>query len=193
MSASVKPPVPMTADEFLDWPEDPNGNRWQLVDGEPVMMAPAAPLHGTIQANLGFILTGHLRAHRPGCHVITAPGIQPRARAASNVRVPDLAVHCATTRRGEPLLDSPLLAIEILSVSNRAQTWSNVWTYCSVPELQEILIIHAASVAAEVLTRAGDGSWPKEFLRAAPVVTLRSIGLSFPLLEAYRGTELFDA
>jgi Uma2 family endonuclease len=190
MSATLKPPAPMTVDEFLDWPEDPTGARWQLVDGEPVMMEPASPLHGAIQSNLGFILTAHLRAHRPGCHCITAPGIQPHARAGNNVRVPDLAVHCGSARRGEPLLNDPLMAVEILSISNRAQTWSNVWTYCSIPELREILVVHAASVMAEVLTRAEDGSWPKEFQRQGTLVTLGSIALSFPLADAYVGTEL---
>ncbi len=193
MSASAKPPVPMTAEEFLDWPEDPSGARWQLVEGEPVMMAPAAPLHGTIQTNLGYLLTAHLRANRPGCHAVTAPGIQPRVRSSSNVRVPDLAVHCGTTRRGEPLLDSPILAIEVLSITDRSLTWSNVWTYCTIPSLREIMVIHAASRVAEVLTREEDDTWPSQFERFTDRVHLRSIGLTFELKDAYQGSELFGA
>ncbi len=42
--------------------------------------------------------------------------------------------------RGEQVIDDPILAIEILSVSNRAETWSNVWTYCSIPSLLEIMV-----------------------------------------------------
>ena len=195
MSASVrvrKPPGPMTVEEFLDWPEDPTGALWQLVEGEAVMMAPAAPLHGNIQNNLSFILTAHLRAARPGCHSVTSPGIQPRVRAKLNLRIPDVAVHCSISDRGEPVMTAPILAIEILSVSNRAETWSNVWTYCTIPTLREIMVIHAASRIAEVLTRAEDGSWPESFERSGALVTLASIGLTFPLADAYIGTVLAD-
>ena len=41
MSATLKAPVNMTVAEFLEWCPD-DGQRWQLVDGEPVAMAPGA-------------------------------------------------------------------------------------------------------------------------------------------------------
>ena len=46
----------MTVAEFLDWdPRDAHGRRWQLIDGVPVAMAPAADRHGSIQSELGGI------------------------------------------------------------------------------------------------------------------------------------------
>lgn len=42
-------PTRMTVDEFLVWDaDDVTGRRWQLIDGEPVLMAPAADVHGSI-------------------------------------------------------------------------------------------------------------------------------------------------
>ncbi len=192
MSASLKPPAPMTVDEFLDWPEDSTGARWQLVEGEPMMMAPASTVHAAMQGNLATLLNAHLWQVRPGCHVLTAAGVIPRVRRDSNIRIPDLVVRCGPSSRGEALLDDPLLAIEILSVSNRAETWSNVWTYCSIPSLREIMVIHTASVTAEILRRSEDG-WPERFEQVVGTVRLDSIGLIFPILDAYRGTELADA
>jgi hypothetical protein len=49
----------MTVEEFLVWDAgDATGRRWQLVDGEPVLMAPAADVHGRIQAELIRLLGG---------------------------------------------------------------------------------------------------------------------------------------
>jgi hypothetical protein len=41
MSSALKPPDRMTVAEFLAW-DAPGETRWQLVDGEPVAMAPTA-------------------------------------------------------------------------------------------------------------------------------------------------------
>ena len=47
MSPTLKLPTDMTVAEFLAWcPED--AQRWQLVDGEPVAMAPTRNAHGAL-------------------------------------------------------------------------------------------------------------------------------------------------
>jgi hypothetical protein len=57
------------------------------------------------------------------------PGIVPHLMSAHNFRVADLAVTGARLMPGQMALPEPLLVIEILSPSNRAETWSNVWAY----------------------------------------------------------------
>ena len=50
-------PTRMTLDEFLVWDaDDVTDRRWQLIDGEPVLRAPAADVHGTIQAEVTGLL-----------------------------------------------------------------------------------------------------------------------------------------
>jgi Uma2 family endonuclease len=44
--------VRMSLAEFLDW-DDGTDRRYQLVDGMPVMMAPATEAHGEVAASLG--------------------------------------------------------------------------------------------------------------------------------------------
>jgi Uma2 family endonuclease len=86
-------PTRMTVDEFLYWDaDDLTGRRWQLVDGEPVLMAPAAEVHGAIQAEFAGLLRDHLLAGDSRCRVIITPGIVPRIRANENFRVPDIGV-----------------------------------------------------------------------------------------------------
>jgi Uma2 family endonuclease len=83
----------MTVSEFLAW-DAPGPGRWQLVDGEPVAMAPASRTHGTLQLELGGLIRNHLEAAGNRCAVVAAPGIVPRVRASENFRIPDLAVTC---------------------------------------------------------------------------------------------------
>jgi len=155
-------PTRMTVDEFLVWDSgDLTGRRWQLIDGEPVLMAPAAEVHGAIQNELGRLLGNHLLATGSRCRVIGAPGIVPRVRASENFRVPDLGVTCAPPSQAV-MVPEPVLLIEILSPSNETETWANIWAYTTIPTIAEILAVHSTRIEAELLRRGADGSWPKE-------------------------------
>lgn len=182
----------MTVDEFLLWdPGDRSGRRWQLIDGEPVAMAPASENHGALQGEIGRLVANHLRAHRPGGRLIVLPGVIPRVRANHNFRIPDLDVTCAPAR-GEPMIADPVLLIEVLSPSNEAETWNNIWSYATIPSVMEILALRATRIEAELLRRQPDGSWPAEalILRAGDRLDLDSIGLSMDLASAYETTSL---
>ena len=64
----------MTVDEFVVWDSgDRSGRLWQLVDGEPIAMAPGSVNHGAIQGEIGRLLGNHLREARPGCRMIVTP------------------------------------------------------------------------------------------------------------------------
>jgi Uma2 family endonuclease len=190
MTALPKIPVPMTVAEFLAW-TPPTGQLWQLVDGEPQAMAPASRTHGAIQAEIGALIRNHLASQHSPCSDITTPGVIPRVRSETNFRIPDLAVTCTAYNEEEAALTNPVLVIEILSPSNRAETWANVWAYTTVPSIKEILVLNSAKIGAELLRRAEDGSWPPgpQAIETGEL-TLESIGFSTPLAAAYRTTRL---
>lgn len=190
MSSALKPPDRMTVAEFLAW-EAPGEARWQLVDGEPFAMAPTSRTHGTLQLELGSLIRNHLRDARSPCTVIAAPGIVPRVRANENFRIPDLAVTCTRYEAEEYDVSDPVLIVEILSPSNRTDTWRNVWAFTTVPSLREILLLSSTPVRAELLRRDSDGNWPA----ASTVIedgdlVLDSIDFTVPLAEVYRTTRL---
>ncbi len=88
-------------------------------------------------------------------------------------------------------MSNPVLLVEILSPSNQAETWSNVWTYTTIPSVQEILVLRSASIGAELLRREADGGWPEtpELITGGDLV-FQSVGLRVPLHELYRTTRL---
>ena len=154
-------------------------------------MAPAGLTHGAIQAELGRLIANALEERASLCRVITAPGVIPRAQSEINVRIPDLAVTCSDYDEEEQAMTSPVLVIEILSPSNQAETYANVWAYTTIPSVQEILVLKTVKIGAELLRRGNDGNWPPQPLAIeSGDLTLESIGLSIPLAAAYRTTRL---
>ena len=180
----------MSVDEFMAW--DPgDGRSWQLVDGVPQAMSPTNRTHGALQGRLAFLLEAHFEGCGSPCSVIITPGIVPRVQAGNNVRIPDLAVTCSPYTDEQPLLLEPVLLVEVLSPSNQPETWSNVWTYTTIPSVREILMLHSASIRAELLRRCIDGSWPErpEVVTGGDL-TLESVGLLTSLAALYRTTRL---
>ncbi len=189
MVAAAKMPVRMTVDEFLDW-DSGDGLTWQLVDGEPQAMAPTQTNHAALQNELGRLIGNHLVANGSPCSALSTPGVVPSVRGRSNVRIPDIAVRCSEPQQQSAITD-PVLIVEILSPSNQTETWSNVWTYITIPSLREVLVLYSASIGAEILRRRPDGTWPEE---AETILNgdliLESIAFRVPLADIYRTTSL---
>jgi Uma2 family endonuclease len=154
-------------------------------------MAPASPAHGAIQSAIGALIGNHLAANNSPCFVVTAPGVIPRVQSDINMRIPDLAVTCTPALRDDKALRDPVLIIEILSPSNRAETWMNVWSYTTIPSVREILVLRSEAIGADLLRRGPDGTWPE---RPQAIeqgdLTLDSISYAGPIAAFYRNTWL---
>ena len=190
MVALAKIPVRMTVAEFLKW-DAQDDFRYELVDGEPRAMAPASTVHGFLKNELGALIRNHLREKASGCEVVANPGIVPRLLSEHNVRIPDLAVTCSPLAAGQATLPDPVLVIEILSPSNQAKTWTNVWAYTSIPSVQEILVLRADRIAADLLRRSPQGEWPERpTVLADGDLVLESIDFRVALAVLYTRTGL---
>jgi Uma2 family endonuclease len=179
----------MLVAEFLNW-NPGNGRRWQLIDGEPRAMAPPNAVHAYLKAELGRLIGNHLRAAGLTCDVFANPGLVPTTMAAHNMRVPDLAVSCAPFDPAQAAPADPVLIVEILSPSNRAETWANVWAYTSIASVGEILVLRADKMAADLLRRRADGAWPDRAMPVEAELVLESIGLRIGMAELYARTQL---
>ena len=194
MSALPKlAPSRMTVAEFIDWPGDGSARLHQLVDGEPQAMAPATTTHGTIQANLTRLLGNHLVG--TGCRVVIEPGVVPRVRAEANMRIPDLAVTCEADDPGNHAMTEPVVLVEVLSPSNEAETRANVWAYTTIPTVREILLVRSTHIAAELIRREPDGTWPAHSVPIGDTdrLSLASLDFGCPLTAIYEGTRFAGA
>jgi Uma2 family endonuclease len=182
----------MTADEFFDMPDDDTGNKYELVDGVLVAMAPAHPTRGRLQAALTYLISAHLKARKSPCWIATEIGVQPALKASTNVRVPDLGVSCRPQVRGDKSMPEPVLLVEILSPSTARADQAKVWLYATMPSVQEILIVHSTRARLEFYTRNADGSWPKEaqFATTGQGIHFNCIDMALAVDDLYDGIPL---
>ena len=187
----LDPPL-MTVEEFIPWAERQHGVIYELVDGRPRAQDGPSATHGSVHANVAAMIHAHLRQHRPGCRLVLTPGIRPHLAATWNHRIPEMAVTCTPSKPDVRDIENPTLIVEILSPSNRADTWSNVPLYATLPSVLEIVLIESMRVGAQVLRRGANGVWPENPTQIDPVVgiALDSIGLVMPMVELYRDTHL---
>ncbi len=190
MSALTKVPDRMTLREFLVW--DPgDGRRYELVDGEPRVMAIAPTIHGFLHAELAAMIGNHLLERSSDCEVLANPAVRPRLFATHNLRIADIGVTCSPFLPAQLTIPDPVLLIEILSANHQAETWSNVWTYTTIPSVQEILVLHADRITAELLRRTANGAWPEEPQEITTgVLELASIGFTVEVATLYERTGL---
>ena len=182
----------MTVAEFLDWPGDGTGRRFQLVDGELRPMSPGSPTHGRIQSTLVRLIGNALVAAGSPCQVVSSPGVVTARHAHMNMRVPDLGITCKPDAPEDRALPDPMVLIEILSPSNATDTWDNVWAYTTIPSAREIVVVHSTRVKAELLRRGADGRWPAEpeAIGADGTLRVESTDFACPLRAAYAQTHL---
>jgi Uma2 family endonuclease len=185
-------PRTMTVAEFLDWPGDGSGRRFQLVNGELRAMSPGSAAHAAIQTNLSYELRRHMIDGQIGGRVLSNPGVITPKRADKNLRIPDLGVTLTSDVPGQKVPPDPIVLIEILSPSNAKDTWDNVQEYTTLPSVREIAVVHSTRVLAEVLRRGADGSWPGETEKVgrADALRLDSIGFACPMQAVYAQTHL---
>jgi Uma2 family endonuclease len=184
MSSANQLPYLMTVAEFLDWPTPDGSDRWELVDGVPVAMAPASDRHATILGEISRVIGNHLAEHRPDCRVLIEPGTRPNNL---NVRIPDLSVTCGPIDPAARF-GNPVLIVEILSPSNWRKTMRNVASYAAIEGLAEVLVLHSARMLAQVFRSGTSGAWDDITVvtAGAEFVELTSIGFAAPLGAFYR-------
>lgn len=105
----------MTVEEFLRLPE-PMDARYELVEGELIIVSPGMFLHNIVRDNLLVLLRVFLAEHKLG----TVVSEQSFHLFGSTVRIPDVAfVHAGRAIPSETLPEGgPDLAIEVVSPSN---------------------------------------------------------------------------
>lgn len=187
MSAALKL---MSADEFLEWSLHQE-ERYELVNGRPVLMTGAKNEHDVIVVNL--IAGLHSRLRGGPCRPATA---DTAARMAhGNVRRPDVTVDRRPPQRGSTESQEPTVFFEVLSPSTRgADLVRKAGEYRLVPTLKHFVLIEPDVLKVLVWSRDAGGGWPEPVELTAPehLIELSTVGVSLPLSEVYAGAPLGD-
>jgi Uma2 family endonuclease len=175
----------MSLAEFLEW-DDGTDQRYELIDGRPVAMAPPIEAHGTIVANLAAAIRPKLK---PPCRVVVEAGIIPADRADTWYQA-DLVVTCAPAERGARAIAEPKLIIEVLSPSTAAHDRGvKLADYRKLATIEQILLVASEDRHVEVWRRASDG-WNVQDLIGDAAIPLTFDAQPLPLAAIYDGVAL---
>jgi Uma2 family endonuclease len=100
----------LTPEEFFAWAPGQEG-RYELVDGEVVMMAGAGRRHDAIVVNLIAAIRSQTRGGP--CQAFT--GEIYVATGTSTGRMPDMGIDCGKPDENSLVADKPSLVVEVLS------------------------------------------------------------------------------
>jgi Uma2 family endonuclease len=181
---------PMTVEEFYAFTDTrPDEEKWELIDGEPILNAAPSRLHRRIVKNL--ILGLGLVERRPGLSWESLPGLGVRV-SNTNRPEPDLLILPRTAAGDATERDRTdvIVAFEVLSPStqDRDLRWKRA-AYTSLPSLTHYVVI--AQDTVEVVVFARSRGFAEQRLSALDdVIDLPTINVALPLSEVYRDVHL---
>jgi Uma2 family endonuclease len=181
---------PMTVEDFYAFTDKrPDNEKWELIDGEPVMQASADSRHQRILGNLAFFLEQIARGSRPNWQAM--PGIGLRL-SGTNRPEPDLIIRPKGHPEENPFArdcDDVVVVFEILppSTQDRDLRWKRT-AYATLPSLTHYVVIAQDTVDVVVFAREAD--FTERRLRAGDTLDLPALGISVPLAEIYHDTGL---
>ena len=181
---------PMTVDEFYAFTDTrPDEEKWELIDGEPVLNASPSGLHQRILKNITFALGR--REQEANAVWEALPGLGVRV---SDVKRPEPDLLIVPMLPNEDLTkrdtDNVLVTFEILSPStaDRDLRWKRT-VYTSLPSLTHYVVV--AQDAAEVVVMARSRDFAEQRLTSLQdSLEFPQLGVSLPLSEIYRNTGL---
>ncbi len=182
---------PMTVEEYFAFTETrPDNEKWELIDGEPILNASPSRLHQTILWNLAFLIGTIQRQSRQSWEA--SPGIGVRVSDTS-LPEPDIFIVPAGSARRDPYgrqTSDVLVAFEILSPSTaeRDLRWKRT-AYTSLLSLTHYVVI--AQDAVDVVVFAREAGFAERRLQSlGDSLEFPALGIALPLAEIYRDTGL---
>jgi len=181
---------PMTVEEFYAFTDTrPDEEKWELIDGEPVLHASPNRPHQRILKNLVIGISAAER--RPDVTWEVLPGLGVRISDRTRPE-PDALIlpKNASSDSLERDRNDVIVAFEILCPSTRDRDlrWKRT-AYTSLPSLTHYVVI--AQDAVDIVVFARDAGFAERHLRSlGESLELPGLGISLPLAEIYRDTGL---
>ena len=179
----------MDLDEFMAFLETrPDEERWHLIEGSAVMMAPPSLAHQRIAQNLCELLNQAFRAQRRDLYAyhevaIRVPGVvnfQPE---------PDVVVAPGVSGF-DRYVENFLLLAEVLSPSNtRTEIGVKLRRYSDAPDNLYVLVIEPREFLVEIHVRSR-GWEPLVLKQPEDRIEMPELGVHCRVDDLYRGTPL---
>lgn len=188
MTIALRKPKPLNVAEFVEAIRPrPDHERWELLDGEAVLMAPQSERHQAIVGNL--LAFARSRAQSLGCRALPGLGIL-NDTIDDYAPIPDVLVRCGPMVEGGYARD-PVFIAEILSPSTMSNDRGRkVDFYKTIPGLQSLMIVYQDEIRVEHWERDGD-EWRHAVMQGLSAsVVVPCLDGTLALADLYEGVPL---
>lgn len=168
MNAPFQKPVRMTVNQFAAWAEEQPNDRYELLEGEVVAMAPENLGHVRTKLAVCNRLDAAIRDAGVSCEAfVDGLGL---AVGDDTVLIPDVMVHCGGgLDETQSVIRDAVIVVEVLSPSTRAIDLTHkVGRYFRVPSVHHYLIFRTDNPAVLHHRRTTDGI-SVEIVQAGPL------------------------
>ncbi len=174
----------LTVEAFYEWVAA-REQKYELVDGEPVMMAGANRRHDRIAGNAIRVVGNHLQGHR--CQPFTSDTYVKIP--AGNRRQADMGVDCGPFDDSSLEASEPAFVLEILSPTTRTFDRNDkLEEYKTVPTLEYILLVDPDTPQVRLYRRDDHRNWTSDRLAGLDAeVDMPLFGLRLRLSDLYSG------
>ncbi len=177
----------MSVEDYLILNRNSKDTRYEYLDGEIRMLAGGSPDHSIIIANLTSAIKGSLKGSQ--CRVYNSD-LQLRLSEKRYV-FPDVTISCDERDRNQKeMIRHPRVVVEVLSPTTEAtDRGKKAAYYRACPTIQEYMMVDSEEVFVEVHRREEE-RWTINTFEPGDTITLESLGVRFPIEDAYEGTSL---
>jgi Uma2 family endonuclease len=177
-----------TPEEYFDW-EEKQLEKHEYIDGQVYAMSGGTKNHSLISVRSIVLLSNHLESS--GCEVGNSD-LRVNIAGTSNYTYPDVSVTCDDRDKNTTqYITYPCLIIEVLSSSTESYDRGGKFRmYRTNPVLQDYLLVSSTSIEMDLYRKNETGEWMIINYKEGDLIELKSIDLSFPIEQIYRGLNL---
>jgi Uma2 family endonuclease len=171
--------------------ERPKEEKWELIDGVPMMMPPPTLMHQRIEANLDRLLNEHLEKTKPEWRSDREVGVWLKGDEKFNPE-PDVTVIDTAFASGQIYVERFYFVAEVLSESDKKAVLEAKLAYYKQHEHNRcVLFVRQDRIGAQQHDRQDDGSWRERRLNGPPAsLAIPDIGTIGRLGDLYKFTPL---
>jgi Uma2 family endonuclease len=178
----------ITTEEYFAW-EEKQQEKHEYIDGQVYAMSGGSVNHGRIAIRFTAMFDAHLEGS--GC-ITGNSDIKVNIVETNNYTYPDASVTCdERDKTTTQYITYPCLIVEVLSDSTEAYDRGGKFRmYRQNPVLKDYLLVSSTRIEMDLYHKNDAGEWMIINYQAGDTVELKSINLSFPIEQVYRGLNL---
>jgi Uma2 family endonuclease len=178
----------LTPEAYFIW-EEQQLEKHEYIDGKIYAMSGGSVNHSRIAVRITTLFANHLEGSP--CETGNSD-LRINIVETTNYTYPDVSVTCDDRdRTTTQYITYPCLIVEVLSATTEAYDRGGKFRmYRNNPVLQDYLLVSSISIEMDLYHKNDAGEWIIINYKEGDTVELKSINLSFPIEQVYRGLTL---